>query len=462
MKFIVLRSGNNSATRVFPLALRRSVSQVCGPPLQLMRLRPLFCAVLAILCAQLHAQSTIGIYVNPSNNVGIGTTSPLTTLDVAGMLRLDNPTTQANYFSTLTSRYDSSHPLSLSVENNTGGTASEVLGVYSPGGGGSLNLTLGLHGNVGIGTTSPARRLEVVDNSGSAAQYITQNGPGDLFEVAAGSSEKFRIVNSGNVGIGTASPGALLTLKSDNSTQPFYVFDSSYNVVARITYNGQIILRPNNSVDTVNINPGGSSYFTGGNVGIGTTTPGAKLAITAASSGKADLIRLEASNGSGYGAVGVNNAASPGYMYLSDTTGGTERLVVTTAGNVGIGTISPQYMLDVAGQVHASSFVASSGNNYADFVFKPGYKLEPLSDVEAAIKKEGHLSGIPSEAEAKEHGIDLASMQVKLLQKIEELTLHQIDEEKHQIDQEKRLNEQSKDIEQLRKENAELRKEIAP
>jgi len=106
-------------------------------------------------------------------------------------------------------------------------------------------------------------------------------------------------------------------------------------------------------------------------------------------------------------------------------------------------------MLDVAGQVRAAAFVAPS-QTYADFVFKPGYKLEPLSDVEASIQKDGHLPGIPSEAEAKAHGIDLASMQVKLLQKIEELTLHV-------ISQEKRLDEQNGRIDQLEKENAELR-----
>ena len=125
-------------------------------------------------------------------------------------------------------------------------------------------------------------------------------------------------------------------------------------------------------------------------------------------------------------------------------------------GNVGIGTTSPGYMLDVAGQVHASAFVAPS-QTYADFVFKPGYKLEPLSDIETAIKKDGHLPGIPSEAEAKANGIDLASMQVKLLQKIEELTLHQIEQQKLLEDQAQRLDKQSQRIDRLEKENTELR-----
>jgi hypothetical protein len=124
-----------------------------------------------------------------------------------------------------------------------------------------------------------------------------------------------------------------------------------------------------------------------------------------------------------------------------------ERMRISAAGNVGVGTTSPNYTLDVAGQVHAASFIAASGNTYADFVFKPGYKLPALSDVEASIAKAGHLPGIPSESDAKAHGVDLGAMQTKLLQKVEELTLY--------------LVAQDRELKQLQDENEALRKRVS-
>lgn len=63
---------------------------------------------------------------------------------------------------------------------------------------------------------------------------------------------------------------------------------------------------------------------------------------------------------------------------------------------------------------------------WADFVFEKNYELMPLQKIEHYIKKNKHLPGIPSKKEVTEHGVDIGEMQSKLLQKIEELTLHMI------------------------------------
>ena len=75
--------------------------------------------------------------------------------------------------------------------------------------------------------------------------------------------------------------------------------------------------------------------------------------------------------------------------------------------------------------------VAMSGDpNWSDFVFNKDYKLRALSDIESYIKANNHLPEIPSASEVAKDGIDVAGMDAKLLQKIEELTLYVIQQQK--------------------------------
>ncbi len=83
-------------------------------------------------------------------------------------------------------------------------------------------------------------------------------------------------------------------------------------------------------------------------------------------------------------------------------------------------------------------------DSWADFVFKPGYKLMSLKQTEKYIDKNGHLPGVPSEEEIVENGLDLGDMQKIQMQKMEEMYLHMI--------------EMSKEIEDLKKEVASLKK----
>jgi hypothetical protein len=90
------------------------------------------------------------------------------------------------------------------------------------------------------------------------------------------------------------------------------------------------------------------------------------------------------------------------------------------------------YKLAVSGGIITEKVrVATSGTTFwADYVFEPAYKLRPLKEVETFIRENKHLPEIPSTAEVSQNGIDLAQTQALLLQKVEELTLYVIEQNK--------------------------------
>jgi hypothetical protein len=93
--------------------------------------------------------------------------------------------------------------------------------------------------------------------------------------------------------------------------------------------------------------------------------------------------------------------------------------------NIGINTApSATYKLAIDGDAIATKMVVKAKSAWPDYVFKPNYELTPLSKIALFIKENGHLPEIPSEKEVTENGIDLGSMETKLLKKVEELTLY--------------------------------------
>lgn len=108
-------------------------------------------------------------------------------------------------------------------------------------------------------------------------------------------------------------------------------------------------------------------------------------------------------------------------------------------GSVGIGTTTPgSYKLAVKGSIGAMRVKVSQAE-WADFVFEPGYKLPSLQELERYIKTNKHLPDVPSAKEVTSEGLDLGEMNKILLQKIEELTLHLIQQERTNTEQAARI-----------------------
>jgi hypothetical protein len=185
--------------------------------------------------------------------------------------------------------------------------------------------------------------------------------------------------------------------------------------------------------------PAGSSDMTSnisGNVGIGTSTPVHKLHIFG-SNGSA---LIEAA---GDGQASLNLKSNGTFWHFSKRNSGEGNALklfyhngtdfnyppsisFNTNGNVGIGVDNPgSFKLAVEGKIGAREILVTLTNPWPDYVFKKSYSLLPLKSLDAYIKQNGHLPGIPSAAEVEQNGrVPLGDLSVKYLEKIEELTLY--------------------------------------
>lgn len=124
-------------------------------------------------------------------------------------------------------------------------------------------------------------------------------------------------------------------------------------------------------------------------------------------------------------------------------------LVLFNTGKVTMGTElydnDPNFIFYVSKGIKAEQVKVENPakNGWADYVFKKGYKLRSLDEVEKHITEKGHLPNIPSALEVEKDGINLGEMDAKLLEKIEELTLYS-------IEQNKQLKVQSEEIKKLK------------
>lgn len=186
-------------------------------------------------------------------------------------------------------------------------------------------------------------------------------------------------------------------------------------------------------------------------VGIGgNAVPAASVHVN--SSLTSDTIKLtNATTGHGAGdGLDIMNTGSNAFLFnrengsLTFGTNNASRMNITSAGLVTIGTVTTPagYKLYVETGILTEKIKVAlkSSANWADYVFADNYKLTPLNEVETYIQENKHLPGVPSAEEVVKDGLDLAKMDAKLLEKIEELTLYMIKMEK-EIEQLKATNE---------------------
>jgi hypothetical protein len=262
--------------------------------------------------------------------------------------------------------------------------------------------------------------------------------------------------NSGNVGIGTTTPQFLLDVRRTTSGTAGLITNyveaestsSTTDGIGALTAIGRWA-HPSGTANRV-IAVAGAAYHTG--AGTVTSMRGFQSNIVLLGSGSAtDAFCFFGGAGTG-GSGGITNAygyymgmfppSTPNKwgVFIQDNTAKNY-----FAGSIGIGTTTPgSYKLAVEGKIGAREIRVTNENPWADFVFKPDYKLPTLQEVEAFIKEKGHLPGIPSANEVKKEGYDMSKMDASLLQKIEELTLHVI--------------ELNKKVEALAEENKQLKK----
>jgi hypothetical protein len=281
--------------------------------------------------------------------------------------------------------------------------------------------------NVGIGTSTPGEKLEIAavvrtvnryspeakwDNlslwSDGENSYINANGDEKGLHIKSNTGGK--ILLESNVGIGTSLPMYNLQVQK-TSANPALMIGGGYSQSPRIQTYG-LDADPNAWMG-LGTDMGGNTYE--------------------------NSIYFPNANGTGRLSVGSYNGSN----YNT-------KMTVRESGNVGIGTTSPAYKLDVLGTIRAKEVLVNLDGG-ADFVFEKDYKLPTIEHVATYVQENKHLPDIPSANEMVKNGVSMGDMQVKLLQKVEELTLYAIQQNDSKKELETKYNALLEKVEILTK-----------
>ncbi|GHE56682.1 hypothetical protein [Roseivirga thermotolerans] len=291
-------------------------------------------------------------------------------------------------------------------------------------------------GNVGIGTSSPAYKLDVkgsgwIGNGLNDGIYVgtgnhaiwtrTGNTLGKLV-LFSGNADRLTIDgDNGYVGIGTSSPTKLLEVNGDTR-------------IGNLTSRNYLKLS--------------SSLWP-------------EVRFQTPSNDESIRLGMAHSNDSNYG-------IEVGDFYVWSDLVNQMPLIVRRngdlslslqGGNVGIGMSSPNEKLEVNGTIRSKK-VKVEATGWPDYVFSSHYKLRPLKELEQFVQQNQHLPEVPSAKEIEANGQDLGDIQVVLLKKIEELTLYLIQENNENSNLKEQITRVEGENQELREVLEELKKEI--
>ncbi len=450
------------------------------------------------------------IYNSNTGNVGIGTTSPTAKLTVNGTIQGSNFSTAGyntivgsnNGNSTLTG--NSNVLLGTNSGNSlTTGGINAIIGVNL-----ANNLTTGT-GNIIIGGVNTGNNLFTASNI-TTGNWNVIIGPSagvnftnQIANVAIGSNALLYSTGTYNTAVGVGS--GFGASGSSGSYNTYYGAASGTNNTTGnnnvfLGYRAGYINSTGNDLTFVGYNAGNSGTTdglsnataigynaqvtasnslilgNGANVGIGTTAPTALLHIYGSSSNP--LLNIQNTTVGYYSQMaytgtgstfytGVGNASEtflgvPNSWYIYDSTNGAMRFVIKPSGNVLIGKTSQTnaaYLLDVNGSIRANAITVNTTG--ADFVFAPSYKLLTLPELNNFIQKNHHLPEITSAKEMQANGVNLGDNQIKLLQKVEELTLYLIDKDKQVKSQQQQITQQAQQLQSQQEQINVLIKQVA-